>query len=99
MNAAVPLLKKGVAVHGDASIVNIASAVAEHPSPGGMGVYSAAKAALLSLGRTAAAELGSARIRVNTVSPGAVETNILTAAGAPPEGECRTSPPVLEPAH
>lgn len=40
----------------------------------GYAVYSATKAALRSLGRTAAAELSERGIRVNTLSPGPTET-------------------------
>jgi len=55
------------------SIVNIASTVADHPFAA-MGVYSATKAAVLCLSRAWALELASLGIRVNTVSPGPIET-------------------------
>jgi NAD(P)-dependent dehydrogenase (short-subunit alcohol dehydrogenase family) len=48
-------------------------------------VYSATKAALRSFGRTFAAELVSRRIRVNTVSPGPIETPIFGKTGLPAE--------------
>jgi 3-oxoacyl-[acyl-carrier protein] reductase len=58
---------------GGGSIVNISSVVSTGSFPGA-GVYSATKAAVDSLTRTFAAELGPRKIRVNTVAPGAVAT-------------------------
>jgi NAD(P)-dependent dehydrogenase (short-subunit alcohol dehydrogenase family) len=48
-------------------------------------VYSATKAALRSIARTAAAELVDRRIRVNVVAPGPIETPILGRMGLPKE--------------
>jgi NAD(P)-dependent dehydrogenase (short-subunit alcohol dehydrogenase family) len=47
----------------------------------GMSVYAASKAALRSFGRTLAAELAPRGIRVNTVSPGPIETPIFGKSG------------------
>ena len=55
------------------SIVNLSS-VSSTASPAGMGVYAASKAAVDSLTRSFAAELGPRKIRVNAVAPGAVVT-------------------------
>ena len=55
------------------SIVNISSVVARSAVPGAA-VYSATKAAVDGLTRSLAFELGSRKIRVNTVNPGMVET-------------------------
>jgi NAD(P)-dependent dehydrogenase (short-subunit alcohol dehydrogenase family) len=55
------------------SIVHIASVAGVSALPYGAG-YAAAKAAMLSLTRTAALELGPAGIRVNAVAPGTVRT-------------------------
>jgi NAD(P)-dependent dehydrogenase (short-subunit alcohol dehydrogenase family) len=55
------------------SIVHIASVAGVSALPYGAG-YAAAKAAMLSLTRTAALELGRANIRVNAVAPGTVRT-------------------------
>ena len=54
---------------------------------GGQGqtVYGATKAALRSFGRTFAAELAPRRIRVNTISPGPIETPIFGKVGIPAE--------------
>ncbi|MBD2109538.1 glucose 1-dehydrogenase [Nodosilinea sp. FACHB-13] len=49
----------------------------------GYGAYGAAKAGVIALSRAAAAEYSSERIRINTVSPGAVKTDLW--AEAPPE--------------
>lgn len=49
----------------------------------GYGAYGAAKAGVIALSRAAAAEYSSDRIRINTVSPGAVKTDLW--AEAPPE--------------
>jgi NAD(P)-dependent dehydrogenase (short-subunit alcohol dehydrogenase family) len=48
-------------------------------------VYSATKAAVRSFGRTLAAELAPRRIRVNTISPGPIETPIFGKTGLPQE--------------
>jgi len=55
------------------SIINISSIASATGLPGS-GVYAASKAALNSLTRTFAAELGPRKIRVNAVAPGAVAT-------------------------
>ncbi|MES1026050.1 glucose 1-dehydrogenase [Gloeocapsa sp. BRSZ] len=47
------------------------------------GAYGAAKAGVIALSRAAAAEYSADRIRINTVSPGAVKTDLW--AGAPPD--------------
>lgn len=46
-------------------------------------VYSATKAAIVSLGRTLSAELAALGVRVNTISPGPVETPIFGKLGLP----------------
>ena len=55
------------------SIVNISSLASTAAMPGA-GVYSATKAAVDSLTRTFAAELGYKKIRVNAINPGVVKT-------------------------
>jgi NAD(P)-dependent dehydrogenase (short-subunit alcohol dehydrogenase family) len=59
------------------SIVNTAS-VAAFSAGSGPQAYSAAKAAVLNLGRVAATELGPDRIRVNSVCPGVIVTPLLS---------------------
>jgi NAD(P)-dependent dehydrogenase (short-subunit alcohol dehydrogenase family) len=57
---------------GGGSIVHVASIEGLQPAPG-HGHYATAKAALIMHGRSAAAALGPAGIRVNTVSPGLID--------------------------
>jgi 3-oxoacyl-[acyl-carrier protein] reductase len=62
------------------SIVNISSVVGRHPLPGAS-VYSATKAAVDAFTKSLAKELGPKKIRVNSLSPGMIETEGLRAAG------------------
>lgn len=62
------------------SIVNISS-FASTAAVGGSAVYSATKAAVDSLTRTLASELGARNIRVNAVNPGMVDTEGTRAGG------------------
>ena len=71
---ALPLLRKGGSVVLNASI----SGLTGFPATS---VYSATKAAVRSLGRTLASELAPRGIRVNTVSPGPIETPIFGKLG------------------
>jgi 3-oxoacyl-[acyl-carrier protein] reductase len=63
---------------GSGTIVNIASNAAERGVPG-RAPYSASKAAIIALTRTAAVEWASRGIRVNAVAPGYVETAMVRA--------------------
>lgn len=74
----LPLLKKG------SSVILTSSVVPEMGMPGGA-VYSATKGAVLSLNKVFAAELISKGIRVNTVSPGPINTNFFARNGLTPE--------------
>jgi 3-oxoacyl-[acyl-carrier protein] reductase len=62
------------------SIVNISSVVATSAPPN-TSVYSGTKAAVNAITRSLAQELGSRKIRVNSVNPGVIETEGLHAAG------------------
>jgi len=66
---------------GSGSIISTAS-IAGIEAGYGPHAYSAAKAAVIQLTRTAAMELGPFGVRVNAVCPGFVMTNIFTPAGA-----------------
>jgi NAD(P)-dependent dehydrogenase (short-subunit alcohol dehydrogenase family) len=68
---AAPVMK----ANGGGSIINNAS-IAGMRSGYGPAVYSAAKAAVIQLTITLAMELAPARIRVNAISPGTIETPI-----------------------
>src|SRR5881394_2975697 len=60
------------------TVINIASVHAIATSPG-MAAYAASKGALVALTRAMALELAPAKIRVNAVLPGAVDTPMLAA--------------------
>ncbi|RFS20456.1 SDR family NAD(P)-dependent oxidoreductase [Chitinophaga silvatica] len=74
----LPLIKDG------GTIILLSSVNALSGMPGAI-VYNASKAALNAFGRTLSRELVSRRIRVNTVNPGPVKTDILIKAGIPEE--------------
>ncbi|WP_112227818.1 SDR family NAD(P)-dependent oxidoreductase [Lentzea atacamensis] len=63
---------------GGGSVVNIVSAAGLKAEPF-MGLYSAAKAAMISATRTLARELGPVGIRVNAVAPGVIRTDFSAA--------------------
>jgi NAD(P)-dependent dehydrogenase (short-subunit alcohol dehydrogenase family) len=75
---ALPLLNDGASI-----ILN--TSVADRTGNPGTSAYSATKAALRSLARTAAAELAGRGIRVNTVAPGPIVTPIFERTGLPKE--------------
>jgi NAD(P)-dependent dehydrogenase (short-subunit alcohol dehydrogenase family) len=75
---ALPVLNDG------AAIVLIASVASISGLPG-LSIYNASKAALRSLARTFSAELVDRGIRVNTISPGPIETPIFGKMELPPE--------------
>lgn len=59
------------------SIVNVASTAATDGNPG-KSVYGASKAAVITLTKASARELGPMGIRVNAVAPGVTETDMLS---------------------
>jgi NAD(P)-dependent dehydrogenase (short-subunit alcohol dehydrogenase family) len=61
---------------GEGAIVNVASVNAFFEPDGGTVDYGAAKAAALNLAKSLAQEFGGRGIRVNSVSPGPVETDL-----------------------
>src|SRR6202790_1565697 len=75
---ALPFLNDGASI-----ILN--TSVADSQGNAGTSAYSATKAALRSLARTAAAELVGRGIRVNAVAPGPIVTPILGRTGLPKE--------------
>lgn len=74
----LPLIKDGGSI-----ILN--TSVSAHMGMATSSVYSATKAALLTLTRTLSAELLPRRIRVNAISPGPVTTPIFGKMGVPAE--------------
>ena len=68
---------------GGGSIVNWSSVGGLNASPGRMptSIYNAAKAAVVSLTKSASAEFGHKGIRANAICPGFIETEIMGASG------------------
>ena len=58
---------------GGGNIINISATVSLNPMPGTL-IYAATKAAIDNVTKVLAKELGSKKIRVNTISPGITET-------------------------
>lgn len=75
---AAPILNQGASVVINSSVANVAGI----PNSS---VYSASKAAVRSLARTLSAELVGRGIRVNTVSPGPIQTPLFGKTGLPQE--------------
>ncbi|MET8052636.1 SDR family oxidoreductase [Streptosporangium sp. NPDC005286] len=73
-------VQKALPLLNDGGSVILLSSVAAGGGSEYFGLYSAAKAAVRSLGRTWANELKGRKIRVNTISPGAIATPGLAAA-------------------
>jgi len=76
--------KRLLAANRAGSIVNVASITGLRGSPM-QGVYAMSKAAVISMTQTLAVELGRARIRVNAIAPGLVETRLASALINNPE--------------
>jgi len=70
---------------GNPNAVVITSSVAAQIGMATASIYSATKAAVVSLGKTLAVELAPRGIRLNTISPGPITTPIFAKLGLPPE--------------
>ncbi|NJM24834.1 MAG: SDR family oxidoreductase [Bacteroidia bacterium] len=75
----LPLINEGGSV-----ILN--STILVHSGLASSSSYSASKGAILSLGKTLAIELADKNIRVNSISPGPINTPIYSKMGIPEEG-------------
>ena len=74
---AMAVIGRDMVFHRRGRIVNIASIAATVNSPG-RSVYASTKAALVSLTKSFAVELGRFDIRVNAIAPGFVETDMIS---------------------
>ena len=70
-------IQKAVPLMNDGGAILMTSSWTAHRGIAGAHLYSATKAALLSLTRTLALELASRRIRINSISPGYISTPIV----------------------
>jgi NAD(P)-dependent dehydrogenase (short-subunit alcohol dehydrogenase family) len=89
LQKAVPLLNDGASIILNTSVVDTKGNV-------GTSAYSATKAALRSLARTAAAELVGRGIRVNAVAPGPIVTPIFGKTGLPQEAVDQFAKEIIE---
>lgn len=72
---------------GNPSAVVFTSSIAGSIAFPGSSIYSATKAAVISLGKTLAVELGPKGVRVNVISPGPIDTPIIQRLNLPPEAK------------
>lgn len=68
--------------NGGGSIINIASICGDEGGMRGQTAYSSSKGAVIALTKTAAKELGQFQIRVNSVSPGFIDTDMFRSGPA-----------------
>lgn len=80
----------------DGASIILNASVADQTGSANTSAYSATKAALRSMARTAAAELVSRGIRVNVVAPGPIETPIFGRTGLPQDAVDEFARAILE---
>jgi NAD(P)-dependent dehydrogenase (short-subunit alcohol dehydrogenase family) len=76
-------VQKALALMPDGGAIIMNGSIATVKGFGGLGVYSASKAAIRSFARTWTVDLKARRIRVNVVSPGTIDTSVFV--GVPKE--------------
>jgi NAD(P)-dependent dehydrogenase (short-subunit alcohol dehydrogenase family) len=97
MQTVIPLMERTIQASGkSAAIVNVSSVFGQ-VSGGDFAAYSASKGAIRMLSRAVATELAPKRIRVNTIHPGPIQTNLGTDFDPPlgPDGKALTGAEVL----
>ena len=70
------IISKDMMMHKNGSIVNMAS-ISGIVGNSGQANYSASKGGIIALGKTLAIELGRYKIRVNTIAPGIIESEMI----------------------
>jgi len=78
-------VQKALKLLNDGATIVLVASNAQYLGIPGFAVYSATKAALRSFARTWAAEFKDRGIRVNTLSPGPIDTPIFETVGVPPD--------------
>lgn len=76
-------VQKALPLMNDGGSIVFTSTIGWHQGVPGYGLYGASKAALVGLSNSLAGELAPRGIRVNTISPGAIETPIIGRLGIP----------------
>jgi len=72
------LVRHCISRNAPGSVINVASVLGKRAAPL-QGAYGMTKAAVISMTQTLAYELGSARIRVNAIAPGLIDTKLASA--------------------
>lgn len=80
------VLEKTTSQNQSASIINISTSAVNHPGVG-MAAYSASKSAMEQGSKVLAKEISNSRIRVNIISPGPVETEMLEKMDSEPRNK------------
>lgn len=88
----IPALLKS----GGGSIVNTASVLGTHAMPN-FAIYNASKFAVIGLTKTAALEVAAQGIRINSVSPAVIQTDMVTRAFGPPSEESKKALGAMHP--
>ena len=78
-------VKKSLPYLSDNASIILISSLAAHKGYPGSSLYNASKAGIIMLGKTFAMELAERGIRVNIITPGAIESAIFDRAGLPEE--------------
>jgi NAD(P)-dependent dehydrogenase (short-subunit alcohol dehydrogenase family) len=91
MKHAAPIMAR----QGSGSIINNGSVAGSRAGYSSSMVYSAGKAAVIQLTKVVAMQLAERRVRVNSISPGAIATGILAKALGMPTEAAETTPPTI----